>query len=121
MNDPEIIIEVAKLDGFFEDEKFISPGGFLQGVRIIGDDAGYERVPDYLKSRDAIIPVIEKICGQDCDKRKSFGMSLLCQLYPMGGDYSSLCVEDVNFSLIVATARQLCVALLKATGKWRES
>jgi len=60
---------------------------------------------DYLTSRNAIVPVIEKLIDQGLIDEND----ILIELENQGVLYSFL-----------STARQLCIALLKATGKWIE-
>lgn len=96
MTDTEIIIAVAKLDGFNSVKiKMDGKKPFVSGERA--DWFGC-RVPDYLISRDAIIPVIEK-------------QPQVIQ-YRTNTEFQDLDVE-LKF---LATPKQLCIALLKATG-----
>ena len=106
LTDEQITIEVAKLDGLIQhpsqDFCFIN----RDGTDIIGED-----LPDYLTSRDAIIPVIEK---QDYPIQFSVVDKIQWddsrQTFPM----------DSRLKCMFATPRQLCIALLKATGKYKE-
>lgn len=86
-------------------------------------------LPNYTTSRDAIIPVIEKLKN---DRQRSsnpgdyptwcFSGDLLelldIQLYDNGSPLKA--PFDVAWQIVTATPRQLCTALLKATGKWKE-
>ena len=71
----------------------------------------------YLTSRDAIVPVIEKVCNTEELSRK-FCYALFDILKRDG-------VVTTAFSftwliVIKATAKHLCEALLRATGKWKD-
>lgn len=105
MTDNEITIEVAKLDGrkveaFGEGELSVVKGGWLEKVLR---DAG---MPNYLTSRDAIIPVVEK---QNWRVHFSIIEQLQCGFK-----------GDGRLACLFATPRQLCIALLKATRKGKE-
>lgn len=105
MKDNEIIIEIAKL----------APD--------------HPKVGDCLFSYDAIIPVIEK---QDLTEEQ--WEALLQALVPDEKDWIACNTiwRDKNLKLrqsrlprayrllILASPRQLCEALLKSTGKWKE-
>lgn len=109
MNDKEILFELAVLDGLQILENY--PGQLKnEGIGI----------PDYLNSYDVIIPVINKIMGLNTDTRKKFIVSLNCELFPMGGNYMDLDLNECIWIIIHATPRQLCIALLKALGKWKD-
>lgn len=103
MSDEELLIEVAKLDGkeyHKPTEEEVKRGSYYQ----------YE--PDYLTSRDAVVPVIEKQFSNDT-QRSDF----ICTL----GDICRS--ENKNWwawTTLTATPRQLCLALLKATGRYKE-
>lgn len=114
MNDNQILIEVAKLDGWTKcacgDEHcgaWFPPGG--------GDaELGVSSL--YLTSRDAIIPLLVKL-GQ---KEKVLFLNDLRELVGENKPRNKAGTPIVSdFDLIVATPRQLCIALLKATGKFR--
>lgn len=114
MTDTEITIAIAELDGWIPDKV----DGFTQCMRRGLEIMNHYDDVRYLTSRDAIIPVIEKVCNTD-DLRFDFGKELslhAMQLYQSTLDYASA------FSLFLnTTPRQLCIALLKATGKLKES
>lgn len=115
MTDTEIIIEIAKLDGL---ASYSFPRGHPQyGTTgcYINKFGGVSEMPYYLNSRDAIIPVIEKhITNPDIEHTFNYAL------------YDSLPKEDwdknaMTYVMAVkATARQLSVALLKTSGKWKE-
>lgn len=74
---------------------------------------------NYINSRDAIIPVIEKVC-KDND---SFFISFMRHLANVccNTQWEQAVDFPVQFKLIfLATAVQLTEALLRATGKWKE-
>ena len=90
MTDEQITIEVAKLDG----------------VNQLGDNF-IEHKP-YLTSRDAIIPVIEKHWRKvGSESWAEWQMRF----------YDGIIPHNLN-SILFATPRQLCIALLKATGHY---
>jgi hypothetical protein len=80
-----------------------------------------EELPNYITSRDAIIPVIEK---QDDDTRQRFFYELL-NLRGLSIETTSAWNYTINIThlqfadAILATPAQLAEALLRATGKWR--
>ena len=110
MTDQEIIIEVAKLDGWTcNNSTWFSPSGssnacYKDDMTLIPDE---DVLPRYLDSRDAIIPVIEK---------QGRHFSLADVLYETCRKNH----EDRDMAFILSNARELCIALLKAKGKWKE-
>lgn len=98
MTNQDIVIAIAKLDGF-----------------TLNASVGQEAYPPYLTSRDAIIPVIEKHVNTK-DEVWNFSVNLSKILTEADEDYLELSPVDY----ITATARQLSIALLKATGNWME-
>ena len=115
MTDNEIIIEVAKLDGW---EYF--PDGHNYHCATpehhkwfnTEDGCCYSEPRRYLTSHDAIVPVIEKQI-----KTKDKYPNELWDCF-----FEFLDEQDhggfMTDSYLFATPRQLCIALLKATGKW---
>lgn len=98
MSDDEILIEVAKLDGkeyHKPTEEEVKRGSYYQ----------YE--PDYLNSRDAIMPVIEK----QPTLTQHYILDILAEMVYMR--HKNTCL-----GVLFATPRQLCLALLKATGRF---
>jgi hypothetical protein len=69
-------------------------------------------LPNYLISRDATIPVIEK---QSNETKYTFA-KMLIQEYHWNMEVG---VMDVLHATL-ATPKQLTIALLKASGKWKE-
>lgn len=114
MSDDEILIEVAKLDGwrvYPTDNPCRFQKEFPSGFSDLTFDAMCVQCP-YLTSRDAIVPVIEKQFSNDT-QRSDF----ICTL----GDVCRS--ENKNWwawTTLTATPRQLCIALLKATGRLGE-
>lgn len=118
MTDLEIIIETARLDDPRPRWEIHSEYCNGKETQYVGyrypAHAGWIFAKDYLASRDAIVPVIVNVYngkGEDCIQAfedlllleqgiRASGIKLMRGLY--------------------ATPRQLCVALLKAVGKWRE-
>lgn len=108
MTDNEITIAVAKLDGFevdFRGDERLNP--WIRKDKTIGALNSLE----YLTSRDAIIPVIEKNIKQP----NTFCDFLLKEI---SGIIVAIHGDCEAFHMLIATPKQLCVALLKATGKW---
>lgn len=103
MTDTSIIIEVAKLDRWTFDEKV----GYWRDS--FGFAYGSSEPPQFTTSRDVIVPVIVKVC-KDQAIRVSF-LNTLREL--IGGKVS-------DFDLLVCEVKLLSIALLKATGKWKE-
>lgn len=104
MTDTEIIKAVAELDGWKFGEgrmaAFCQPPPYEFGV------VTHDKLPSYLTSLDAIVPVIEK---QDEWAQRHFIEALQDT------------TEEISvIKLFLATPRQLCEALLRATGKWKE-
>lgn len=116
MNDQQLIIVVAKLDG-----RNINWDMDTELFYTINDRTRTTiETPPYITCRDAIIPVIEKVYSKDADTRKQFTAALNCELFPMGGDYMSIDLNEVLWMIIHATPKQLAIALAKACGKWEE-
>lgn len=124
MTDQQIIIEVAKLDGWTVNEPNRSwPNPFYTqpALKILRT---FEELPPYLISRDAIIPVIEKVINRHtCHSFfDALGLEAIkdwadCDgspVYEGDGSYFELWV------LFKASPHQLCIALLKTTGKFTE-
>lgn len=97
MTDQEQILALAELDGL----TLIDPA------------------PDYLGSRDAIMDLIVKVCSTESNTTWGlFTLHFICVVKPGWFD-----VERNEYPLkclaiaFVATPRQLCESLLRATGK----
>ena len=119
MTDTELTIEIAKLDGWEQKGEAWTKVGrpYVRGLSMF----------NYLTSRDAIMPVIEKQIGTSFiynDKAYRFVEALDFQI---NGKITGHSVDGLPtvyviapWSFMLASPRQLCVALLKATGKWKE-
>ena len=113
---PELQIKaVAELDGWTKDDHMEDGFGGSGLTRLVTgwrDSRGtfFRKLPDYLYSRDAIIPVIEKCC----DANQSIKVAFLNTLR------SLVKLRASDFDMIVATPPQLSEALLRATGKWKK-
>jgi hypothetical protein len=73
-----------------------------------------------LTSRDAIVPVIQKlnpVIGNESEYRF---VQCLCEAIPGITRKGELNFPEIFHLLIYATPPQLCEALLRATGKWIE-
>lgn len=113
MTDRDLIIAVAKLDGWVEACTVDRHGNkFYRRIedkqengkewRRFGDfPKSHKPLPPYLTCRDAIIPVIEKQNEQ----------------------IKNLIQTELSFHyqyIFLADAKQLAIALVKATGGWKE-
>lgn len=94
MTDQQLIIAVAKLDG-----KLTS--SVNENNTCFCEECVAEKELNYLTSRDAIIPVIEK-------QSDTVQYNTLLQL------------SVVAYKVIVQSPRALSIALVKATGNWEE-
>lgn len=110
MKDHQIIIAVAKLDGFTQLDNMPNP---MFALEVCEYEAAccHTRASEfeYLISRDAIIPVIEKVY-RGTNKWSEFER----QLEELHGEPCRL------IEALTTEPKQLCIALLKATGKWEE-
>ena len=112
MTDEQITIEVAKLDGLHEFVKSKTKFTALMEAccEVCGKSPTFypHTFPPYLTSRDAIIPVIEK----HWKEVNSEGWAQWQMRF-----YDGIIGCNKN-SILFATPRQLCIALLKATGHY---
>lgn len=116
MNDSKIIIAIAKLDGFKEHPKHhYFRNDDINGERFHDSFKFPDHAPDYLTSRDAIISVIEK---QGIHHQLEMIEWLATQKLTGADRFSE--VHNFALEILKATPKQLCIALLKATGKWEE-
>lgn len=111
MTDEQIIIALAKLDGY----ELQTRGDGTYWHPVHNKYFLKHEMPQYLTSRDAIIPVIEKLVNTK-DEVWNFSVNLSKVLTEKDEDYQELSPVDY----ITATPKQFCIALLKATGKWEE-
>jgi hypothetical protein len=102
MKDTDIIKAIAELDGWEQEPDGLWGKPGHQPPYPLGGDA-----PDYLNSRDAIIPVIEK--RQYCLPHRNLWWVIDEWLEKQG-----------ILPALKATPRQLSEALLRATGKWED-
>ena len=109
MNEQDQIKAIAKLDGW---DKEATPylDGKQTGWGMPASKPGWNwisQLPDYLHSRDAIVPVIEKQTKEILYRIVDF-----------------LCVSSDTYTtaiaVLLAPPELLCEALLRATGKWKE-
>lgn len=106
MTDEQIIVEIGRLNGLDPDAQ----GYILNPNRIEGQFNTTFIKPCYLTSRDAIVPVLEKQTEEVLDHIEALLYYLVDTKYQTE--------EHIN-SILLATPRQLCIALLKATGKFK--
>lgn len=116
MQDQEIIIEVARLDN--KEVRYNKDALVWEilknGHWYLWQEWYNEPDVDYTESRDAIIPVIRKVLTTSELKVKF--LNALRSLVE-----ARLKRATSDFDLLVeSTERELCIALLKATGKWKE-
>ncbi len=124
MSDQEIIIEVAKLDGYLDVKEYNynydycgEQGEYKQLEGRHSSDLGIlKSLPNYLTSRDAIIPVIEK---QGMIPRVQLVDFVSEELFEHCDGSNQMSQTDMAV-MLCATPRQLCIALLKATGKYHD-
>jgi hypothetical protein len=117
MTDEQIIRAVAELDGWYwceeNHQSNISKEFSLEKKEWHNKDKtewlDYFRLPKYLTSYDAIIPVVQR---QIPDIQYQMPQYLPCSSC---GSFSQIAMRLIN-----CTPRQLCEALLRATGKWVE-
>lgn len=126
MTDQSLIIAVAKLDGWTwkqeNETQFLfshASSTFVSHDRQFVSSMIHciTMLPHYLTSRDAIIPVIEKALTKDVQWFNFFlNLGKECrERFPIQAD------PLINYKLVLlATARQLSIALVKATGKWEK-
>ena len=134
MTDEQIVIEVAKLDGYKNvccleggNIPFGEPDDdFNRDVELhkAHGQCGFptvahrEQCLEYLTSRDAIVPVIEKV-SKDWGPEKLESFHLEIAVLDTSLDGTTPLAFNVQ-RILLATPRQLCIALLKATGKYKE-
>jgi hypothetical protein len=125
MTNNEIQIEVAKVDGWKTEHHINQWDSEAQTHRSwinwIGPDGEVEgEPPDYLTSRDAIVSVIEKVLGNNEELWSRF----LHKLGLLVGFHKGMEVPRFDIMrrlrFLLATPKQLCIALLNALGKWKE-
>lgn len=127
MTDQDQLIEIAKFDGWTHikvPQKFNhlwAPGHVT--TRDDGDwqhtdgyCCSFDCLPNYLTSRDAIVPVIEK----HKEKRLHIIGCLSDMLWPKDFPFENLLTVEHSWMFLTATPRQLCEALLRATRKWKD-
>lgn len=121
MTDQQLIIAVAKLDGWIEERPNLPQmptyyrKEFQDRVRVFDDPKHFSA---YLTSLDAIIPVIRK---QSEAVKNAFGEAL-CEILGYYDDYYegwNIHSSSIN-EFITATPKQLAIALVKACGNWEE-
>lgn len=119
LTDQEIIIEVAKLDGFnaMGFPHYPEPDLYFQKDTFLGHR---DSLPPYLTSRDAIIPVIEKCFEMDKVTPFNKQEALACVFWSELNEINDFFEEGGHTQMLLSTPYQLCIALLKATGRWRE-
>ena len=132
MKPEEQIKAIAELDGCPEKywwcpkcNEFVRPDDVTYSechdVRSDGCGEGVEGVDQfkpYLTSRDAIVPVIVKWC--DTDRKEHKYEFELGETYYRLANQEHRCFSMKSFDYITATPAQLCEALLRASGKWRD-
>lgn len=121
MSDEEIILAVAKLDGW---EEVLNESAWVNLMPHLSHKKFWrgqveQRLSKYLTSRDAIIPVIEKCCSKDKYDKGNFIQTIRNEREK---EYQNLISDYWHIFDVVlcATPRQLCIALLKATGNWKD-
>lgn len=117
------IKEIAKIDGWhtrFDEIRNVSlysPNGEPRGYAFDSEIIAFALVcSDYLTSREAIIPVIQK---QLIEIRKQT-VCLLSDIFYGNKDEHNQWTDMQSLACLFATAEQLAEAFLKAMGKWVE-
>ena len=116
MKPQDIIKSIAEL------AEIIKPNGELiegycwyKGFIWTTDGAGIpDEIWDVTRSRDAIVPVIEKVFNQQGWEKFTEELRKVLKI-----DYAMRELFIVKY-VILATPSQLCEALLRATGKWTD-
>lgn len=113
MKDLEIQKTIAELDGWtdFVDSYF---DGLPAGTPPDWSGMRYQTLKPYFTSRDAIIPVIRKVLTTSELKVK-----FLNALRSLVEARLKRAISDFDL-LVESTECELCIALLKATEKWKE-
>lgn len=129
MNQQDQIKALAELDG-----REIAYGEFVD-IRQRESDGepeilGHSPFPDYLTSYDAIIPLIQKQWKVSCPQNKEWAVKFIQELYRLHThpeceeidlqDAFDDCHQAIYLAMMVSMPAQLCEALLRATGKWKE-
>lgn len=103
---------IAELDGWSNVTIYPSENNQVDGFKPNG--MGWSECLPYTTSRDAIVPVIEKQT-EEMQLKTIYTLSKT-MTHPKDWDY----VTGWMLLAIKATPTQLCEALLRATGKWKE-
>jgi hypothetical protein len=112
MRDRDIITEVAGLDGW---QRRLTGWQKYPHAPLTPT----EQLPPYLTSRDAIVPVIAKVCNTKL-KQRNFSNWLFGVLRLRPGENGWRGDRNCWFYFVTATPATLCEALLRATEKWKE-
>ena len=119
MTKEQQIIAVAKLKGFTPID-LTAPDKPISEVTFINEQ-GEQRLfnEDEFNSRDAIVLVIEKVCSKDKYTKGNF-IQTLRNLREK--EYQNIISDywHIYDIVLLATASQLCEALLRAVGEWEE-
>lgn len=108
MTEQDQIKALAELDGWTD----ISQIADFPHTGTMPDGTFGKLLPDYLNSRDAIVPLIEKACDS-FDKQDSFMSNL------MDSVIEGSSTGDKIWLAVTASPQQLSEALLLATSKWK--
>ena len=113
MKDQDQIVALAELDGWTGVNHCTCAENKMRG-RPSGVDFGFSHLPDYLTSYDDILPLIQK-------QQNIVVEQVICHCLDLVGHEpeTKVCVMDL-IGLFRVRPAQLCEALLKATGKWKE-
>ena len=114
MNESEQIKAIAELDGF--DKEPTKPRTAIWGLSHNKPEWNFiHQLPRYLESRDAIVPVIEKLTYIG----KTQVVDFLCDLMLEGYDGSDYVKQSDVPLLLCASPAVICEALLRSTGRWK--
>ena len=117
MTDQEMIIAIAELDGWTYDSLHQTLSRIENGARV-WYEGDYNQFK-YLTSRDAIIPVIEKHMTLPRWDDVEFLLSLECTHEVKGVVWTSSMNRNI-LKVLTATPKQLSIALLKVTGRYKD-
>ena len=125
MKPEDQIKAIAELDGWTDIKYYPHPidetwkqlyAGIAPDKKIL------QTIPPYLTSRDAIVPVIEKLPRDLIVKFIHFLTLDVLKICPIvGSDEACFMASELDcFAIVKATPTQLVEALLRVTGKWIE-
>jgi len=120
MTDQDQIVALAELDGL--EPTFVTGTNDIvywndpkENARLIT----WRELPNWLNSRDAIVPLIEKFVNTNTDYLKHSFILHLAKIACGKCEWYDAVKDAIKF--VLPTPKQLCEAILRATGKWKET